>query len=121
MQQIHTFLNRSDIILLTWSGIVSILCITSQGADMIGKEAEAKALNGFYQKAVAKNLIPLRKVTAKLLPPERQTKVLPYLWHWADLRRMVYRAGELVIIERGDFFVVPPGPGMSSSTRATAS
>jgi hypothetical protein len=76
MQQIHTFLNRSDIILLTWSGIVSILCITSQGADMIGKEAEAKALNGFYQKTVAKNLIPLRKVTAKLLPPARQTKVL---------------------------------------------
>lgn len=72
---------------------------------MIGKEAEAKALNGFYQKTVAKNLIPLRKVTAKLLPPARQTKVLPYLWHWADLR--LYRAGELVIIERGDFFVVP--------------
>ena len=76
---------------------------------MNNMDAQSKDLDSFYQETDEKHLIPLWKVTAKLLPPEPQTKVLPYLWHWADLRRMAYRAGELVPIERGgDFFVVPP-------------
>jgi gentisate 1,2-dioxygenase len=63
--------------------------------------AGSNEVESFYQEAEAKHLIPLWKVTAKLLPPEPQTKVLPYLWRWSDLRRMAYRAGDLVPIERG--------------------
>jgi len=59
------------------------------------------ALKEFYQEADQRHLIPLWKVTARLLPFEPKTKVMPYLWRWADLRRMSYRAGELVPIERG--------------------
>lgn len=58
-------------------------------------------LKEFYEEADRRHLIPLWKVTARLLTPEPQTKVIPYLWRWADLRRMAYRAGELVPIERG--------------------
>lgn len=64
-------------------------------------EIEPNDLKVFYEEAKSKNLIPLWKVTAKLLPPEPQTKVVPYLWRWVDLRRMAYRAGDLVPIERG--------------------
>src|SRR5688572_4702754 len=70
-----------------------------EGASMSTTEPDQK--ESFYQEAEAKHLIPLWKVTAKLLPPQPQTKVLPYLWKWSDLRRMAYRAGELVPIERG--------------------
>ncbi len=60
-----------------------------------------KDLKQFYQEADQRHLVPLWKVTARLLPFEPQTKVLPYLWRWSELRRMAYRAGELVPIERG--------------------
>ena len=65
---------------------------------MNNMDTQSKDLDSFYQESDEKHLIPLWKVTAKLLPPEPQTKVLPYLWHWTDLRRMAYRAGELVPI-----------------------
>lgn len=55
----------------------------------------------FYQEVAQRHLIPLWKVTARLLPFEPKTKVIPYLWRWSDLRRMSYRAGDLVPIERG--------------------
>ena len=63
--------------------------------------ASAGELQEFYQEADKRHLVPLWNVTARLLPAEPQTKVLPYLWRWSDLRRMAYRAGDLVPIERG--------------------
>ena len=60
-----------------------------------------KDLKEFYQEAEERHLIPLWNITAQLLPSEPKTKVKPFLWRWSDLRRMAYRAGELVPIERG--------------------
>lgn len=68
---------------------------------MSATELKDNELESFYEEADAKHLIPLWKVTAKLLPPQPQTKVLPYLWKWSDLRRMAYHAADLVPIERG--------------------
>jgi gentisate 1,2-dioxygenase len=63
--------------------------------------AENSDLAEFYQETDRRHLIPLWNVTARLLPPEPQSRVQPYMWKWADLRRLAYRAGELVPIERG--------------------
>ena len=60
-----------------------------------------KDLKEFYQEADQRHLVPLWKVTARLLPFEPKTKVLAYLWKWSELRRMAHRAGDLVPIERG--------------------
>ncbi len=62
---------------------------------------ESKELSEFYEQVDHKHLKPLWPVTARLLPAEPQTKVLPYLWRWSDLRPMAYRAAELVPIDRG--------------------
>lgn len=69
----------------------------------MSKEAQAseKDLKEFYQEADERHLIPLWKVTAKLLPAEPQTRVKAHLWRWSDLQRLAYRAGDLVPIERG--------------------
>ena len=64
-------------------------------------EAGEQELEEFYQEADQRHLVPLWKVTARLLPFEPRSKVLPYLWKWSDLRRMAHRAGDLVPIERG--------------------
>src|SRR5918992_515687 len=58
-------------------------------------------LSEFYREAEARYLVPLWKVTAKLLPAEPRTRVLPYLWKWADLSRLAYSSADLVPIERG--------------------
>src|SRR3989338_5745724 len=63
--------------------------------------ASAGELQEFYQDADKRHLVPLWNVTSRLLPAEPQTRVLPYLWRWSDLRRMAHRAGDLVPIERG--------------------
>ena len=60
-----------------------------------------KDLKEFYQEADQRHLVPLWKVTARLLPFEPKSKVLAYLWKWSELRRMAHRAGDLVPIERG--------------------
>lgn len=65
------------------------------------RSAPDSELQEFYQEADQKHLVPLWKVTARLLPFEPKSKVEPHLWRWSDLRRMCYRAGELVPIERG--------------------
>src|SRR6266508_143233 len=74
-----------------------------------------RGIKEFYQEAEERHLAPLWPVTAQLLPPEPKTKVKPFLWHWSDLRRMAYRAGELVPIERGGerrvLALVNPGLG----------
>lgn len=64
-------------------------------------QATEGELKEFYQEADQRHLVPLCKVTARLLPFEPKSTVLPYLWKWSDLRRMAYRAGDLVPIERG--------------------
>ena len=79
---------------------------------MSATEVDRNQLESFYEEADGKHLIPLWKVTAKLLPPEPQTKVLPYLWKWSDLRRMAYRAGDLVPIIIREF--APPLSGRAS-------
>ena len=69
----------------------------------------------FFLEAEEKHLAPLWPVTAELLPAEPETKVKPFLWRWADLRPMMYRAGELVPLERGGerrvLALVNPGLG----------
>lgn len=60
-----------------------------------------KELDEFYAETERKYLIPLWRVTERLLPPEPQTQVHPYLWKWSDLRRMAQRAGKLVPLGRG--------------------
>ncbi|HXG50597.1 MAG TPA: cupin domain-containing protein [candidate division Zixibacteria bacterium] len=64
-------------------------------------ETDPGQLEAFYRETGERHLVPLWTVTAKLLPFEPQTKVLPYLWRWSELRRLAYRAAELVPIERG--------------------
>jgi hypothetical protein len=44
---------------------------------MTGMDAESEAVDSFYQEPDEKHLIPLWKVTAKLLPPEPQQAVGP--------------------------------------------
>ncbi len=66
----------------------------------VAKDVE-RELEGFYRESEERHLVPLWKVTARLLPSEPKTKVSPYLWKWSDLRRLAHRAGELVPIERG--------------------
>jgi gentisate 1,2-dioxygenase len=72
-------------------------------------------LNAFYREVEAKNLAPLWPVTAELLPAEPKTKVKPFLWHWSELRRLMYQAGELIPLERGGerrvLALVNPGLG----------
>ena len=60
-----------------------------------------KALDDFYLEVEQKHLVPLWKVTKRLLTTEPETKVRPYLWKWTDLRRLAQEAGQLVPIERG--------------------
>lgn len=70
-------------------------------ADKKDSQENREELTKFYQTLEQKNLIALWKVTARLLPFEPQTKVLPYLWRWSELRSLAYQAGDLVPIERG--------------------
>ena len=74
-----------------------------------------RGIEEFYREAEEKNLAPLWPVTAQLLPPEPKTKVKPFLWRWPELRRLMYRAGELVPLERGGerrvLALVNPGLG----------
>ena len=55
----------------------------------------------FYREVGEKHLVPLWNITQDALPAEPQSPVKPYLWRWADLRRLAHRAGDLVPIERG--------------------
>ena len=55
----------------------------------------------FYREVDQKHLVPLWNVTGELLPREPRTPVRAHLWRWADLRRLAFRAGDLVPIERG--------------------
>jgi len=64
-------------------------------------QGKGDELRGFYKELEQRHLVALWNVTARLLPSEPQTKVLPFLWKWSDLSRLAYRAGELVPIERG--------------------
>ena len=55
----------------------------------------------FYREVGEKHLVPLWNITQDALPAEPQSPVKPYLWRWADLRRLAHKAGDLVPIERG--------------------
>ncbi|HWP58722.1 MAG TPA: cupin domain-containing protein [Candidatus Acidoferrales bacterium] len=68
---------------------------------MSQEASESGELGSFYREVEQHHLVPLWKVTARLLPAEPRTKVLPYLWRWAELRRLAHRSAELVPIERG--------------------
>jgi gentisate 1,2-dioxygenase len=58
-------------------------------------------LDEFYDETDRKHLIPLWRVTERLLPAEPRSRVRPHLWRWSDLSRMARRAGDLVPLGRG--------------------
>lgn len=78
-------------------------------------EGSSTETERFYRELEKKHLVALWNVTASLLPAEPRSQVQPFLWKWPDLRRMAYRAGELVPIERGGerrvLALVNPGLG----------
>jgi len=69
----------------------------------------------FYKELDNKHLVALWNITSRLLPEEPQTKVKPFLWKWADLRDLAYRAADLIPLERGGerrvIALVNPGLG----------
>src|SRR5258705_11332032 len=60
------------------------------------------------------SLAPLWTALHALLPPERQTRVVPHRWRWSELRAPLLEAARLVPIEqaerRGGGACDPPPP-----------
>ena len=54
---------------------------------MTNMDAQSKDLDIFYQKPTKSISFPVES-DGQAAATAPQTKVLPYLWHWADLRRM---------------------------------
>ncbi len=63
--------------------------------------ASADTLQQFYTDLDRQHLVPLWNITSDLLSREPRTRVLPYLWRWAELAPLAQQAAELVPIERG--------------------
>ena len=69
-------------------------------------------LNAYYEELAALNTGPLWKYLHNALTAEPKTKVVPYLWSWAELRPRVLRSGELVSAaeaERRVIMLLNPG------------
>ncbi len=69
----------------------------------------------------ALSLAPLWTALHALLPPERQTRVVPHRWRWSDLRAPLLEAARLVPIEQAERRVlVLCNPGLPGNFSATA-
>jgi gentisate 1,2-dioxygenase len=67
------------------------------------------------------SLAPLWTALHALLPPERQTRVVPHRWRWSELRAPLLEAARLVPIEQAERRVlVLCNPGLPGNFSATA-
>ena len=67
------------------------------------------------------SLAPLWTALHALLPPERQTRVVPHRWRWNELRAPLLEAASLVPIEQAERRVlVLCNPGLPGNFSATA-
>lgn len=75
-----------------------------------------------YSRALeARSLAPLWTALHALLPPERETRAVPALWRWTDVRPLLHEAGRLVEMERAERRVlVLCNPGLDGAYAITS-
>ena len=81
-------------------------------ATRITTTEREEALNAYYEELAALKTAPLWKHLHSALTSEPKTKVVPYLWSWAELQPRVLRSGELVSAaeaERRVIMLLNPG------------
>ena len=74
---------------------------------------DAQLPAAYSDRLEALSLAPLWTALHALLPPERQTRVVPHRWRWSELRAPLLEAARLVPIEQAERRVLVlcnPGP-----------
>ncbi|MFI2028198.1 cupin domain-containing protein [Streptomyces buecherae] len=74
-----------------------------------------------YQDFERAGLVPLWTVREGLMPPTPTPRAVPHLWHWARLRPLAARAGDLVPVGRGGErrAIALANPGLAGQPFAT--
>ena len=82
---------------------------------------DAQLPAAYSDRLEALSLAPLWTALHALLPPERQTRVVPHRWRWSELRAPLLEAARLVPIEQAERRVlVLCNPGLPGNFSATA-
>jgi gentisate 1,2-dioxygenase len=90
--------------------------------DMSGLSTRDENLPAAYSDQIEKlSLAPLWTALHVLLPKERETRVVPHHWRWADVRGPLIEAARLVPMEQAERRVlVLRNPGLDGAYAATA-
>jgi gentisate 1,2-dioxygenase len=76
----------------------------------------------FYEKIDKEHLAPLWTVLSDLVTPEPRSACVPYLWHYASLKRHLLESGGLITAKEAERRVlVLENPGMRGTSKITTS
>ncbi len=76
----------------------------------------------FYSKLDAKSAAPLWEVMGVIIPPHPTPQALPVLWSYAELRPLLFEAGQLLTPQEAERRVlILENPGLRGESRVTGS
>lgn len=77
-------------------------------------------LKEFYTRLPAKNMAPLWKVLSSLITPYPQSRCLPVIWKYEQVRALVMESGSLITAKQAERRVlILENPGMSGESKIT--
>ncbi|MBX6329296.1 MAG: gentisate 1,2-dioxygenase [Pseudolabrys sp.] len=96
------------------------MAVATQSAD--SKHNIQAARQAYYDKAAKFNMAPLWEVLKDLVTPEPKTLCVPAIWKFADVKRLMLEAGDVITAEEAERRVlVLENPGAKGRSRITNS
>src|SRR5579884_3592481 len=96
------------------------MAVATQSAD--SKHNVQAARQAYYDKAAKFNMAPLWEVLKDLVTPEPKTRCVPAIWKFADVKRLMLEAGDVITAEEAERRVlVLENPGEKGRSRITNS
>ena len=74
--------------------------LTKPNESVAGKVTPERA--AYYDKIGKKNLAPLWEVLKGLVPPEPKTPCVPAIWHFNEMKPLVFEAGALITAKEAE-------------------
>jgi gentisate 1,2-dioxygenase len=84
--------------------------------------AETAERKAYYEKIGKKNMTPLWAVLSGLITPEPKSACRPHLWRYAEARKLLLEAGDLITAKEAERRVlILENPGMPGDSKITTS